>query len=305
MLIGAEGNSINPRTNAFPVGGSIATDLPCAGCRYNLRGLRPEGRCPECGLEIGQSIDRPPPLGQWPESALGNLIFALVLALVAVVINVAAAMVGPNNTRALPHYRPVVYALIVSWALGWYAIWRLSRSTVSEDSWAGRWGLRIAATLYVLTPATGALRISVLWPAAVSVVLILLLVNRFQWICRLAGRKSRPWPYLFVLPAWGVVWLLPSRGELDELLAPLPVMFSSHAVLVLREILDWPFNFAHIWPKLIALLLSGLHLAWVLFIADTLLLCIKAMAIARNSPHVPNTPAESGLSEQDIVERAG
>ena len=29
--------------------GRIGTDLPCVGCRYNLRGLSPSGRCPECG----------------------------------------------------------------------------------------------------------------------------------------------------------------------------------------------------------------------------------------------------------------
>ncbi|UCE58460.1 MAG: hypothetical protein JSU63_13570 [Phycisphaerales bacterium] len=34
----------------------IAEDKPCIHCGYNLRGLMPDGRCPECGEEIGQSL---------------------------------------------------------------------------------------------------------------------------------------------------------------------------------------------------------------------------------------------------------
>lgn len=31
-------------------------DLPCIHCGYNLRGLAPDGRCPECGTSIARSI---------------------------------------------------------------------------------------------------------------------------------------------------------------------------------------------------------------------------------------------------------
>ncbi|HNQ22247.1 MAG TPA: hypothetical protein PKK06_04050 [Phycisphaerae bacterium] len=37
------------------VAGLIAIDLPCRGCGYNLRGLLPTGRCPECGVPISAS----------------------------------------------------------------------------------------------------------------------------------------------------------------------------------------------------------------------------------------------------------
>jgi hypothetical protein len=33
--------------------GTIVEDVLCAGCGYNLRGLRPEGDCPECGAPAG------------------------------------------------------------------------------------------------------------------------------------------------------------------------------------------------------------------------------------------------------------
>ncbi len=37
--------------------GSIRVDLPCVKCSYNLRGLAPEGVCPECGAGVGGTLD--------------------------------------------------------------------------------------------------------------------------------------------------------------------------------------------------------------------------------------------------------
>src|SRR4051794_27404884 len=34
----------------------IEIDLPCAGCKYNLRGLTTDGRCPECGAAVLATI---------------------------------------------------------------------------------------------------------------------------------------------------------------------------------------------------------------------------------------------------------
>jgi hypothetical protein len=36
--------------------GPIPADVPCVGCGYNLRGLHPAGRCPECGAAIVPSL---------------------------------------------------------------------------------------------------------------------------------------------------------------------------------------------------------------------------------------------------------
>ena len=35
---------------------TIEQDVPCAGCGYDLRGLSPEGNCPECGFGIAKSV---------------------------------------------------------------------------------------------------------------------------------------------------------------------------------------------------------------------------------------------------------
>lgn len=36
---------------------ALQTDVPCVRCFYNLRGLSPDGACPECGNPIGPSLD--------------------------------------------------------------------------------------------------------------------------------------------------------------------------------------------------------------------------------------------------------
>jgi len=42
-------------SNLFDDDGVIATDIACRRCAYNLRGLREDGRCPECGTPVGLS----------------------------------------------------------------------------------------------------------------------------------------------------------------------------------------------------------------------------------------------------------
>ena len=34
----------------------VAADLPCLRCKYDVRGLHADGRCPECGLDVIESI---------------------------------------------------------------------------------------------------------------------------------------------------------------------------------------------------------------------------------------------------------
>lgn len=36
--------------------GVISADTPCQRCSYNLRGLSSEGRCPECGQAVGETL---------------------------------------------------------------------------------------------------------------------------------------------------------------------------------------------------------------------------------------------------------
>lgn len=34
----------------------LDVDVPCCGCGYNVRGASPGGACPECGVDVGQSV---------------------------------------------------------------------------------------------------------------------------------------------------------------------------------------------------------------------------------------------------------
>ena len=34
----------------------IDSDLPCLACHYNLRGIAPQGKCPECGHPIERTL---------------------------------------------------------------------------------------------------------------------------------------------------------------------------------------------------------------------------------------------------------
>lgn len=44
------------RHPAVNTAGEIGEDSPCVDCGYNLRGLKMEGNCPECGTAIGESL---------------------------------------------------------------------------------------------------------------------------------------------------------------------------------------------------------------------------------------------------------
>lgn len=48
----------SPPMGADPLfaGGVVQEDLPWRKCEYNLRGLSPAGRCPECGTPVGLSV---------------------------------------------------------------------------------------------------------------------------------------------------------------------------------------------------------------------------------------------------------
>lgn len=44
-----------PTSGPFDATGTINADVACRKCGYNLRGLKNEGRCPECGTPVGFS----------------------------------------------------------------------------------------------------------------------------------------------------------------------------------------------------------------------------------------------------------
>ena len=102
-------------------------DVPCTRWGYNLRGLGPRGRCPECGAGIGRSMRAEanrlarrrtmlvPLDGRW----LGTLHEGAWLLIASMVVTLAAAT-APRWTlrgRSAPRDGMLVLACI-GWCLG-------------------------------------------------------------------------------------------------------------------------------------------------------------------------------------------
>lgn len=77
----------------------VATTLPCRRCRYDLRGLAADRECPECGLEVLESVAASvdpelallPPLTRPRLTGVSLLVLATALACAAVGTSVSAA----------------------------------------------------------------------------------------------------------------------------------------------------------------------------------------------------------------------
>jgi len=110
-----------------PVGGSPKipdlsnTDVACVGCGYNLRGLEPGGKCPECGLDISRSLhgDRLVYSGSAYLAALCRgirIIFAALIAEVALIALSAAvgfAVFGVGASLVSPAIETLVMGLVL------------------------------------------------------------------------------------------------------------------------------------------------------------------------------------------------
>jgi hypothetical protein len=53
----ATGSTSEDPTEASEYNEPFDKDLPCIRCGYNLRGLKPDGNCPECGAPIRKSLN--------------------------------------------------------------------------------------------------------------------------------------------------------------------------------------------------------------------------------------------------------
>ncbi|MBT8484759.1 MAG: hypothetical protein KJO43_04205 [Phycisphaerae bacterium] len=69
------------------------TDVPCRSCGFNLRGLAPDGRCPECGAPVGRSI-RGDHLIYSDPSYLDSLRLGIVCILISAIIQCALILTG-------------------------------------------------------------------------------------------------------------------------------------------------------------------------------------------------------------------
>src|SRR4051794_22280378 len=150
----------------------VITELHCRRCGYDLRSLSAEGRCPECGLEIWQSVQHTvdPAASRLPQlrnpRAVGDGLLALTIGMLVGTLLLAARPLAieidsldPRGVLNVSQYVPRSF----SWGsltiglLGLWAVLRLAPPRGKEPSgavWMDMWfilvgfvGWSISATL--------------------------------------------------------------------------------------------------------------------------------------------------------------
>jgi hypothetical protein len=138
-------------------------DIPCARCGYNLHGLTPPGKCPECGFEIDVSIrvclagaaGVPPPQPHW----LRQMIEAVAIALLSFAISIIADF-ALTRGPALPRWRMVGTSLL--WGASLYACWKIARVEPLETAKGSRRIVAVCARIFAV--AFVLLAAFLIWP---------------------------------------------------------------------------------------------------------------------------------------------
>lgn len=110
-----------------PLQPAILRDMTCGTCGYNLRGLSPDGRCPECGHPIEESR-YDPRLAAADPRWLRAIRTGVTMLLVSELASTTTKLLGRTITFADSYY----YALLVLWFIGgtlyslgsWIVAWR-------------------------------------------------------------------------------------------------------------------------------------------------------------------------------------
>lgn len=136
---------------------TIDQDIPCSQCGYDLRGLTLDGRCPECGSEIGLSIEEwkkrveVNPLAMSHQSWLRQIAFGFLLLAVGALLG---ALVYLGEHRYLDR-EWMLYLACTGWALTHWGVWKLmlseKRWMPDAEHWPDSW-VRVLPVISVLAP---------------------------------------------------------------------------------------------------------------------------------------------------------
>jgi hypothetical protein len=148
--------------------GAVASPVHCRQCGYNLFGLQARGACPECGLEIWETIVHTvdPAASRLPRlhnpAAVGNALLWLIiciavgaLLLVARPIATGIDELDESGLRKLsawtPAYLPLAAGIFALAGLG--LVWRLAPPRGKEPSgavWRDVWLLGVGLLLWAI-----------------------------------------------------------------------------------------------------------------------------------------------------------
>ena len=122
----------------------IDYDIPCALCDYDLRGLSPLSKCPECGFDVSRSIERlrgitVPSDAVW----LRDMRSANLLMLLTLAVALALGFVT-QFTPAGRENQVTASGTAMLWAVSLWAVWRITRREPLE---ARLWVPRVVAVL--------------------------------------------------------------------------------------------------------------------------------------------------------------
>ena len=149
-----------------------ATPQPprCTRCGYDLRGVAPNGNCPECGLPVERSVGNTDAGALWqaPPSWLAKLSWGARLVLLTPIV---AFVYGAYVSRHIPWQTPEqVFAIPVALSLAFVAgVWLLTarQPHVRRSNATWRWALRAASLSPLATEFVDYARLSGVWRMSV------------------------------------------------------------------------------------------------------------------------------------------
>lgn len=149
---------------SVPVQHELTDDINCIDCGYNLRGLDPVGRCPECNAEVSRSLH-----GDLLRFAnprwLTRVILGVLLFFWSFAVNVVAAGVVPLFARATDPMAAMAVVRFATVALlvlaAFYVTTQEPRTTPDPGMAVWRRAVRAAAVVQLLLPVIfGVIRVS-------------------------------------------------------------------------------------------------------------------------------------------------
>jgi len=203
------------------VDGAIQADVPCLDCDYNLRGLPPDGRCPECGGSVGEALERFQAIGDtaaWAREfgpAASVLAGSLKLAVVPFVAIALAAI--PRRHDGPLAFTLAMVALLAGSFSGFGLVFGFSALTCKPQS-------------AVLPPAADRIRVRARRAAAgvpasfaLAVALGIVYLPWFQFGLLLVGLCGVAWEYEHVryIGVLAEAWERPQLGSTACVIAAL------------------------------------------------------------------------------------